>query len=198
MTFYQRGEETRARILEAATEAFARYGYDSASVAEICRRAGVTKGGFYHHFPSKQALFLEMLEQWLEGIDDQLELARSGAGDIPGQLQSMSAMVRLVFQEAGGRLPLFLEFLNKAGHSPVVWQATVAPFRKYHAYFSDMVDIGVAEGSLRPVDPDLASNVLLSYAIGLLVLGLLDPHGADWGGVGEAGMQLLLEGLGKE
>jgi AcrR family transcriptional regulator len=197
VTSYHRGEETRARILEAATEAFARYGYDSASVAEICRRAGVTKGGFYHHFPSKQALFLEMLERWLGGIDDQLELARSGAGDVPGQLLSMSAMIRLVFQEAGGRLPLFLEFLNKAGHSPVVWQATVAPFRRYHDYFAAMVESGVKEGSLRSVDPDLASNVLMSYAVGLLVLGLLDPHGADWGLVGQGGMQILLEGLGK-
>jgi hypothetical protein len=58
-----------------------------------------------------------------------------------------------------------------------------------------MVETGVGEGSLRPVDPDLASNVLLSYAIGLLVLGLLDPHGADWGLVGQDGMQLVLEGL---
>jgi AcrR family transcriptional regulator len=198
MTSHQRGEETRARIVEAATEAFARYGYDSASVAEICRRAGVTKGGFYHHFPSKQALFLEMLEQWLEGIDDQLDQFRSGDEDVPGQLLSMSAMIRVVFQEAGGRLPLFLEFLNKAGHSPVVWQATVAPFRKYHAYFSDMVGSGVEEGSLCQVDPDLASNVLLSYAVGLLVLGLLDPHGADWGQVGQAGMQILLDGLAKK
>ena len=195
MTSYQRGEETRARILEAATEAFARYGYDSASVAEICRRAGVTKGGFYHHFPSKQALFLEMLEQWLEGIDAQLELARSGAGDVPGQLLGMSAMVRVVFQEAGGRLPLFLEFLTKAGHSPVVWQATVAPFRKYHAFFAELVETGIDEGSLRPIDPDLASNVLLAFAVGLLVVGLLDPHGADWGQVGQGGMQVLLDGL---
>ena len=195
MTSYQRGEEPRARIQEAATEAFARYGYDSASVAEICRRAGVTKGGFYHHFPSKQALFLEMLEQWLEGIDAQLELARSGAGDVPGQLRGMSAMVRAVFQEAGGRLPLFLEFLNKAGHSPVVWQATVAPFRKYHAFFAELVETGIDEGSLRPIDPDLASNVLLAFAVGLLVVGLLDPHGADWGQVGQGGMQVLLDGL---
>ena len=53
MATQPRGEETRTRILDAALEAFARDGYDDASVAEICRLAGVTKGGFYHHFPSK-------------------------------------------------------------------------------------------------------------------------------------------------
>jgi AcrR family transcriptional regulator len=55
-------------------------------VAEICRRADVTKGGFYHHFPSKQAVFLEMLERWLEGIDDGLAAARAGGQNVPEEL----------------------------------------------------------------------------------------------------------------
>lgn len=195
MTTQQRGEETRSRILDAALGAFARYGYDATGVAEICRRAGVTKGGFYYHFPSKQAVFLEMLERWLEGLDAQLEVTRSGAETVPEKLLCMTGLIRQVFQEAAGKLPIFLEFLTKAGHSPAVWQATVAPFRKYHAYFACMIEEGIAEGSLRPVEPDLATNVLLSFAVGLLALGLLDPHGADWGHVAHEGLQILLEGL---
>jgi AcrR family transcriptional regulator len=195
MTAQQRGEETRARILEAAQEAFARYGYDGASVADICRRAGVTKGGFYHHFPSKQDLFLEMLEQWLEGIDQQLAHLRSTEESVPEELLGITAMVPAVFQDASGRLPLFLEFLTKAGQSRVVWQATVAPFRKYHAFFAEMVKDGIKEGSLRPVAPDLASNLFLAFATGLLAVGLLDPHGADWGYVAQEGMGILLDGL---
>jgi len=195
MSIQQRGEETRSRILQAAEECFARYGYDGTGVAEICRRAGVTKGGFYHHFPTKQALFLEMLEQWLSGLDTQLEAARSGAETVPEELWCMSALMRQVFQEAEGKLPIFLQFLTKAGHSPAVWQATVAPFRKYHVFFATMVQQGITQGSFRPLDADLATRVLLSFAIGLLVQGLLDPHGADWGHVGQAGLQMLLQGL---
>ena len=194
-TVQQRGEETRERILDAALEAFARYGYDATAVAEICRRAGVTKGGFYHHFPSKQAVFLEMLERWLEGIDAQMAEVRSGGESVPQEFMRMTSMVRRVFQEAGGRLPIFLEFLTKAGHSQVVWQATVAPFRKYQAFFAGMVADGIEEGSLRRVDPVMASNLLLAFAIGLLALGLLDPHGADWGQVAQDGMGVLMNGL---
>ncbi|MGD8624219.1 MAG: TetR/AcrR family transcriptional regulator [Anaerolineae bacterium] len=198
MTAQQRGEETRARILDAALEAFARYGYDATGVAEICRRAGVTKGGFYYHFPSKQAVFLEMLERWLAEIDEEMADVRLGAASIPEELLRLTSLVRRVFQEAGGRLPIFLEFLTKASHSTTVWQATVAPFRKYHGLFAGMIRQGVEQGSLRPVDPDLASNVLLSYAVGLLAIGLLDPLGGDWGQVARDGMELLLHGLAQE
>ncbi len=197
MTTQQRGEETRNRILDAALEAFARYGYDATGVAEICRRAGVTKGGFYHHFPSKQDAFLEMLERWLVGIDLQMKALRSGAETIPQELLQMTAMIQRVFLEAGGKLPLFLEFLTKAGHSPAVWQATVVPFRRYHQFFTSMIEDGVAEESLRAVEPALASHVLLAFAVGLLALGLLDPHGADWGQVAQGGMEMLLQGLEK-
>ncbi len=195
MTLQSRGEETRTRILDAALEAFARYGYDASGVAEICRRAEVTKGGFYHHFPSKQAVFLELLERWLGEVDTQLQAAAVGAESIPDELMRMTRMIRQVFLVADGKLPLFLEFLTKAGRSPVIWQATVAPIRRYQAFFSGMFEKGVSEGSLASIDTQSAALILMSFAIGLLALGLLDPHGADWGQVAQDGVMMLLKGV---
>ena len=50
----------RTRVLEAAVDLFARQGYDATSVAEVIAAAGVAKGGFYHHFASKEALLYEV------------------------------------------------------------------------------------------------------------------------------------------
>ncbi|MGQ9600541.1 MAG: TetR/AcrR family transcriptional regulator [Anaerolineae bacterium] len=198
MAIQRRGEATRSHILDAALECFARNGYDATSVAEICHHAGVTKGAFYHHFSSKQSLFLEMLERWLQGIDTQLEAARFEGRAVPEELFHMTAMVGRVFQDARGRLPIFLEFLTKAGQSPIIWQATAAPLRKYQRFFAARFQQGIAEGSFREVDAEMAANVLLSFAVGLLALGLLDPHGADWGQVAQEGMGILLDGLTRE
>ena len=195
MPAQQRGEETRGRILAAAVECFASSGYDAAGVAEICRRAGVSKGAFYHHFPSKQALFLELLDTWLGGVDVQLEIIRSEADSVPDALRSMAQVTGVVFEAAGDQLPIFLEFLTKASHDEAVWKATVEPYRRYRAFFASMVEQGIAEGSLRPVDPETVAYVIVSTAVGIILQGLLAPHEADWGNAMQAGIQMLLGGL---
>ncbi len=197
MPVQQRGEQTRERILETAAECFARSGYDATGVAEICRRAGVSKGAFYHHFTTKQAVFLELLDTWLGGVDAQLEAIVSEGASVPDGLRSMASFAGFVFAAAGEQLPIFLEFLAKASHDETVWQATIEPYRRYRAYFTDMVEGGIAEGSLRPVDPKVAAHVIVSMAVGMILQGLLAPGEADWGSTLQAGIQVLLEGLEK-
>jgi len=195
MKTQRRGEGTHSRILEAAADSFAQNGYDGTGVAEICHRAGVTKGAFYHHFPSKQALFLELLEQWLAGLDAQLEATRDGAATVPEKFLQMAGLIRLVFEIADGKLPIFLEFWTKAGHDPTIWQATIAPYRRYRAFFARMIETGITEGTLRTVDAETVAQVLVSLAVGVLLQGLLDPQGADWGHVAEEGVRMFLESL---
>jgi AcrR family transcriptional regulator len=57
-----RGEQTRRHILEVAAEAFAECGYAGTSLNDLIRRSGLTKGAFYFHFESKEALALAVFE----------------------------------------------------------------------------------------------------------------------------------------
>jgi AcrR family transcriptional regulator len=197
MAVQHRAEETRERIVQAAQAEFAQHGYDATSVAEICERAGLSKGAFYHHFPTKQAIFLALLDQWLAGIDGQLTAYRQGV-DTREAFERMAGLICNVFRDAGGQLPLFLEFWAQAAHDPVVWAATITYYHRYRQFFADMIEAGVAEGSLRSCDADAAARVLVSFAVGLILQGLLDPQGADWGETARAGVQYWLCALRKE
>jgi AcrR family transcriptional regulator len=68
----ERGEETRRRIVEAAAQAFAAHGYAGTSVNDVLQGSGVTKGGFYFHFPSKARLALDVIEwkrsEWMRSV----------------------------------------------------------------------------------------------------------------------------------
>ena len=57
-------EKTRAKILESAATAFRRQGYHATGVDKVMEEAGLTAGGFYAHFPSKDALLAEALEHY--------------------------------------------------------------------------------------------------------------------------------------
>src|SRR5690348_4272784 len=57
-----KSESRRQRVLDAALEVFAREGYGNAAVDEIARLSATSKGGVYFHFPSKQAIFLSLID----------------------------------------------------------------------------------------------------------------------------------------
>jgi TetR/AcrR family transcriptional regulator, transcriptional repressor for nem operon len=65
MTRVPRGE-ARQRLLSAATDLIRRQGFSATSVDDLCAAAGVTKGAFFHHFASKEALGVAVVEHWTE------------------------------------------------------------------------------------------------------------------------------------
>lgn len=58
-----RKEETHERIVEVAARAIRRHGYAGVGVADVMKEAGLTHGGFYAHFDSRDALLVEALER---------------------------------------------------------------------------------------------------------------------------------------
>src|SRR5437762_13885168 len=59
----RRKEFTHERIVEAAARAIRRSGYDGTSVADIMKEAGLTHGGFYAHFASREAMLAEAADR---------------------------------------------------------------------------------------------------------------------------------------
>ena len=191
----QRSEETRARILDAAVRRFAVAGYDAASVDDICAEAGVSKGAFYHHYPTKQAIFLALMQGWLGMIDLGMNAVRKET--VPETLVQMTNLLPGVFAAAEDRLPMFLEFWLQASRDEKIWNAVIAPYRHYQEYFSKLIEDGIGEGSLKPTDSHVAAQVIVSLAVGLVLQGVLDPHGADWEKTARESMKILMNGLAK-
>jgi AcrR family transcriptional regulator len=192
----QRSEETRTHIMEAALRRFANHGYNAASVDEICAEAGVSKGAFYHHFASKQAIFLALLERWLQSVDATLATAHQPS--VPATLLNMADMLPNIFAVADGRLPMFLEFWLQASRNEKVWAATVAPYQRYQQYFAEMVRQGIAEGSFRAdIEVEATAQAIVALAVGLVLEGLLASQDTDWSKTTHVSMDVLLNGLKK-
>lgn len=88
-------------ILDAATLAFARAGFDSVSIADIAAQAGVSKANIFHHFKSKEALHQEVLREACKGHAEFAEalLARTDLGSV----DKLQALIRFDFADAFGQ-----------------------------------------------------------------------------------------------
>jgi len=74
-----RDSQTRARLLKAAKALFLLRGIGLVTVDDICRAAGVSKGGFYHHFPNKETVFQEAA---LEELRREMSLLARAVADV--------------------------------------------------------------------------------------------------------------------
>jgi AcrR family transcriptional regulator len=63
----------RERILAAAVQLFARYGYHAAPLRDIAQIAGIQAASIYHHYPNKQALLVEIMETYMQRLNTSLE-----------------------------------------------------------------------------------------------------------------------------
>lgn len=63
---YQRGEETRARIIEAAMRLFAAHGFDGASTRDIAREASVNAPALQYYFDNKEGVYLACIDYFVE------------------------------------------------------------------------------------------------------------------------------------
>ena len=77
----ERGQATRAHLVDVATRLFAERGYDGTSIEAVLAEAGVSRGSLYHHFPGKDALFWAVLEGVAARVGQQLADATRDAPD---------------------------------------------------------------------------------------------------------------------
>jgi AcrR family transcriptional regulator len=165
--------DAREDLIEAAREEFARHGVDGARVEDIARRAGVSKGAYYLHFPTKEAVFQELLQRFL-GVLAELAARREDDGCIGhGGLDVRAALDR----ECASDVEL-LEVLWRnrkvvaALESSAIGKAAplVQDFRRrMRALVAVRIEDGQRNGTLRgELDP---------HALGDLILGAYESFG---------------------
>lgn len=87
-------EQSRTDLLDAAEAVFADHGYAGATVGEVVHRSGLSKGTFYWHYDSKEALFLDLIEERIDApARDAIDALRSDSehpsADIGGLLAQL-------------------------------------------------------------------------------------------------------------
>jgi len=146
--------ERRASILAVAKVLFADKGYHGVAVDEIARRLGVSPAVLYQHFPSKEALYGEVLET----LSAQRENYVDAALKHPDDFGSILLRMTLVFAESVARDPDYLkmEMLSTLEGAEIAQQF----FESRWKSFTDYIEYGMREqvmtNTMMPIDPRTA------------------------------------------
>jgi AcrR family transcriptional regulator len=182
----EKGDLTRRHILDAAAAAFARGGYAGTSLNDLIKAAGITKGGFYFHFPSKEALALAVIEdkqaRWLHDVAaaaqrharavDQLLAMADTLCDLYESDPTFGSMSRLC-REMG------MDSGPGSGATPI-GQVSAQLFTSWFRYTASLIERGQAEGELRrDVDPLAAAETAVAAFLGIKDMADLMSGGAD-------------------
>lgn len=190
-------KSTKEKIIEKAEELFSQRGYDTTSVSDICEEVRISKGAFFHYFPTKESLFLEILDRWLKDLNEKLEIYRKESQKIPEGIIKMGQIFKEVFKESKGKLFLFLEFLRRGSKDEKILKSLSSYYDRYKKYFSLLIEEGIKEKSLKEIDSNLISRTLISFAIGTILQEIFDPL-EDWEKLSVDGIKLILSGIEKE
>lgn len=157
------GATVRDRVLRAATALFAQKGFEGTSVREIVLAAGVTKGGLYHYFDSKDDLLHEIYTRMLRVQTQRMETI--AASDLPLP-QRIHAIVVDVVATSIAHLDEAVVFFQSMHLLPEQKVAQVrAERRQYHERVRELVENGQRAGLFRT---DVPADVVVQYHFGAI------------------------------
>jgi AcrR family transcriptional regulator len=164
VTRSQRAAETRRRILEAGAVLFDQHGYLGTSMNDLLRASDSTKGSFYFHFPSKEALAVAIVQDHYSVWPDLV--ARVEANRAPA-ITSMIAITMEVAErfrdDVAVRAAVRLSFERDQIKAPLP-----IPFVFWVEQLTVLFRRSRTEGDLpRSIDPELASRTMVGAFFGI-------------------------------
>lgn len=141
-------EVTRATILAAAEQEFARHGLEAARIDEIAERSGVTKGMIYHYFQSKEKLYEVALEQLFAPL--LLSLQKFALPDVDPEV-ALSGVVRRILELSGERPGVPAMFFFEAIQNRGAYYDKIGFPSLYHL-IATILEVGRQRGKFRTLN----------------------------------------------
>ncbi len=186
----KRGSKRREQILDAAAALFAEQSYHGTTVGDICDTLRVGKGVFYWYFPSKQAVFAELLQTTLLRLRRAQESAIASVDDPVARIeQGIRASIEFFRANPG-----FLSLIRIAGRYDDFIGLVQQGQQIVVADTANHIKEGMSLGEIRDGDPELMAHGILG-AIFHFVETYYSTDGEDRPGLADEAVAFCLSGL---
>lgn len=171
------GEQTRRRIMAAATEHVAEVGYGNATMKSIAERAGLTSAAIYRYFPTKQELVGVILDELVQEIMGRLERATQVPGTLQERFVSLLEESLACTRDHPAAAGLSEAVHLESARTPEFQAVIDGRLRTEEKIYTRLVDDAIRRGEL-PADADrqAIADTLTSLTWGLTRLGATVPR----------------------
>lgn len=196
-------QHQRDRILQGAANCFRLRGYHETSVQDICDAAGLSKGGLYTYFKSKDEILAAIVEHNFLGV---LEQAHTAVADVTSAVDKLERVATLVIDQLmsgkadGVQSPqLMSEIWAEASKDKALKALCAQGYERWRTFLAGMLREGMAQGQVRAdVDADVIAAILVAVFDGLTLLEAVTQRKVDWGKMTATLRLALGEGLLKQ
>lgn len=187
-------QQRRRQLLDAAWRCIARHGYTGLTVDDVCAEAGLSKGAFYVHFPSKQSLLLALMAADAESIARVAAAAGTSRLSPVQRIRKLTEMMLLQGADQA-RVQLRSDVWGAMQNNAEVREAMAAAVAQRQRVLRAWVEEAVDAGEITIDFPANAlAALLLAISDGLILHYALDPHAFRWGKISRA-VDGLLDGV---
>ena len=160
-------DERRAHILDAAQKLFFARGWDDATIADVLNEAGISKGGFYHHFAAKEDLLDGVVERFTTEALTSAQAARDAtSGDALKRFNAFLAESSRWKAEQGQQMKFFMDVMLRPGNDVLFGRMTTAANAAAMPVLLEMITQGVDEGAFDVPDIDLVGETIMAMSQG--------------------------------
>lgn len=169
--------QTKERILKAGRTLYSMHGFDGTTMEDILTASAITKGAFYHHFKSKEALCHAVLD---EVIGDYQALAESIDPDLEPIEQLRQMITKLAQLNSSGEwvnCRLMLRFSSDSHETHPKIKRKVRNFWQWqHTYYEELIEKCRGAGQLtNHLDANTQTNLIIATIAGTIIMEKNSP-----------------------
>ena len=183
------------QIINAAMIVFAEKGFHPATMEDVAKEAGLSKGTIYLYFKNKDDLIFSVLQASLaEGFAELEQILALDEPVKPHLLNWVEAMA-LRMETSTVYLSIGYEFYALAARDEQIRQTLHQYFSNYRTLLTAVVAKGIAQKEFKNVDPDLIAVSLVALFEGVNVLWYTSPDEEKWATLSTQTVRLLLDSI---
>lgn len=175
--------DTQQKILDAAIDVFAQKGYHDARVDEIVDASKTSKGAVYFYFPSKQDIFLAIIDKFANLLENRLSaiIDETGSRGNEGEGESVVAVPTSGVERVSVALQICLKtfeqyrnlakvFLVQAAGLGVVFEdKQIEIHNRFARLIQQQLDAAVREGDIPPIDTEVAAYIWMGAIYDMII-----------------------------